>query len=51
MQIGGCRRTAFAVPVVAPELGDLIEPSTLLFRSIEIVIATDLVFRAGFDKS
>src|SRR5260370_18971941 len=50
MQIGGCRRAAFAVPV-APKLGDLIEPSALLLRSIEIVIATDLVFRAGFDKS
>ncbi len=51
MQIGGCRRAAFAVPVAAPELGDLIKTSPLLFRSIEIVIATDLVFRAGFDKS
>src|SRR5271156_3793221 len=51
MQIGGCGRAAFAVPVAAPELGDLIEPSPLLFRSVEIAIATDLVFRAGFDKS
>jgi hypothetical protein len=32
-------------------MGDLIEPGTLLFRAVEIVIGTDLVFRAGFDKS
>src|SRR4029077_11813573 len=51
MQIGGCRRAAFAVPVAAPELGDLIKTSPLLFRSIEIVVATDLVFGASFDKS
>jgi len=50
MQVGGCRRAAFAVPVAAPELGDLIKTSPLLFGSIEIVIATDLVFRAGFEK-
>jgi hypothetical protein len=51
MQIGGCRRAAFAVPFIAPKMGDLIEPGTLLFRAVEIVIGTDLVFRAGFDKS
>jgi hypothetical protein len=51
MQIGSSRRAAFAVPVAAPELGDLIKTSPLLLWSIEIVVATDLVFRAGFDKS
>src|SRR5258705_4846222 len=50
MQIGGRGRATFAILVAAPELGDLIKAGAFLFRSVEIIVATDLVFRASIDE-
>src|SRR6266436_5207628 len=50
MQIGGRGRATFAVPVAAPELGDLIKAGAFLLRSVEIIVATNLVFRASIDE-
>src|SRR5712671_1812991 len=50
MQIGGRGRATFAILVAAPELGNLIKAGAFLFRSVEIIVATDLVFRASVDE-
>src|SRR6478736_261405 len=50
VQIGGRGRATFAIFVAAPELGDLIKSGAFLFRSVEIIVATNLVFRASIDE-